>query len=55
MTAFNRLWAVVGLIILSAAYGVLVKKDPSLASAASGGYVAFLLTVMLILNIWKKP
>lgn len=55
MTPFNRLRVVAGLIILSAIYAVLVKENPSLASAVSSGYVALLLTIMIILNVWKKP
>lgn len=55
MTATNRLWVVAGLIILSAAYAVLVKKDPNLAAAVASGYVALLLTVIAVINVWKKP
>ena len=55
MTANNRLWVIAGLIILSAGYAVLVKKDPNLAAAVASGYVAILLTVFLVINIWKRP
>lgn len=55
MTALNRLRVVAGLILLSAVYAVLVKRDPQIASAVSSGYVAILLTTILIINVWKKP
>ena len=55
MTALSRLMVVAGLIVLSAGYAVLVKKDPSLASAISSGYVCMLLTAILVLNLWKRP
>lgn len=55
MTANNRLWIIAGLIVMSSAYAVLVKKDPDLAAAISTGYTALLLTVLLAINVWKKP
>lgn len=55
MTAYNRLWAAVVLIVLSAGYAVLVKKDPNIASAIAAGYVALVVTAVLVLNVWKKP
>jgi len=55
MTPPNRLLVVAGLIILSAAYALLVKKDPDIAQAISSGYVAVALTAILLLNVWKKP
>jgi F0F1-type ATP synthase assembly protein I len=55
MTANNRLLVIAGLIVLSAGYAVLVKKDPAVASAIAAGYVALLLTAIFVLNVWKKP
>lgn len=55
MTPHNRLGVVAGVIVISAGYAVLVKKDPNLASAVASGYVALLLTVLFVLNVWKKP
>jgi hypothetical protein len=55
MTAHNRLGVIAGLIILSAGYAVLVKKDPNLAAAVASGYVALLLTLFVVINVWKKP
>lgn len=42
-------------IIGSAAYAVLVKKDPSLASAIAVGYVALLVTIITAIQIWRRP
>lgn len=55
MTAHSRLFLAFALIVLSAGYAVLVKKDPSLAGAVASGYVAVLLTVFLLINVWKRP
>jgi len=55
MTANNRLWLIAALIILSAGYALLVKKDPGVAAAIASGYVAILLTGVALLNLWKKP
>lgn len=55
MTANSRLlWSAV-LIIISAVYAVLVARDPGVASAIAAGYIAILLTVFVLLNVWKKP
>lgn len=50
----SRLLLCAAMIVLSAVYGVLVSKDPSLASAISGGYIAVLLTIFVVVNVWKK-
>lgn len=42
------------MIAFSAIYAVLIVKDPDLASAVAVGYIALLLTVFTIVNIWKK-
>lgn len=55
MTPNNRLWLIATMIVISAGYAVLVKKDPGIASAIASGYVALLLTAVLLLNVWKKP
>jgi hypothetical protein len=55
MTAYSRLITVAVIILFSAAYAVLVKKDPALASSIAAGYVAVLLSVVIVLNLWKKP
>lgn len=41
-------------ILISAVYTVLVVRDPSFASALASGYVALVVTVFLIVNLWKK-
>lgn len=55
MTARNRLYAIAGLIVLSSGYALLVKKDPGVAAAVASGYVAILVTVLLVINLWKRP
>lgn len=55
MTPRARLNLLAGIIIFSAAYAVIVRKDPSLASALASGYVALLLTVLAIVTFWRKP
>lgn len=55
MTPANRLWALAVLIILSAAYALLVKKDPALAQVVALGYIAVMLTILIITTCWKRP
>lgn len=55
MTPKVRLILVGGILVMSAAYAVLVEKDPGVAAAVASGYVAILLTVVFLLNTWKKP
>jgi cell division protein FtsW (lipid II flippase) len=43
------------MLVLSAAYAVLITKDPDVASAIALGYVALLLTIFAAVEIWKKP
>lgn len=55
MTANTRLHLIAGIILVSAVYAILIAKDPALASAIASGYIALLLTVLVVLNLWKKP
>jgi hypothetical protein len=55
MTPKIRLALVGGILVMSAAYAVLVEKDPGVAAAVASGYVAILLTIFFLLNTWKKP
>jgi len=50
-----RLWLCAGVILLSAGYGLLVTKDRRLAEAIALGYIAVVLTVFVVINVWKKP
>jgi hypothetical protein len=50
-----RLWLSVAMIVMSAIYAVTVVKNPQIASAIALGYVALLLTVFVLVNVWKKP
>lgn len=50
-TPSRRLWLIAVLIVLSAAYAVIVTRDKSLAYALALGYIAILLTVLVYLHI----
>lgn len=54
MSASLRLVLCGALILISTIYAVLVARDPTTASAIAVGYVALVVTVILIVNIWKK-
>lgn len=55
MRPSTRLFLSGVLIVLSAAYGVIVAEDPDVAAAIAAGYIAILLSVMFAVNHWKKP
>ena len=42
------------MILISASYAVLVAKDLELAKAVALGYIALMLTLIVIVNVWKK-
>lgn len=50
-----RLGLCIVMIVGSAFYALLVTQNPSVASAVALGYVALLLTVFVLVNVWKKP
>jgi hypothetical protein len=54
MTPSIRLALVALLIVGSAVYSLLVVSDPTLASAVASGYVALVLSIFTIVNVWKK-
>jgi len=43
------------MLVLSAAYGVTVVKNPQVATALATGYVGLLLTVFFAVDYWRKP
>lgn len=43
------------MIVGSAFYAVLVSQDTQVASAVALGYVALLLTIFVLVNVWKRP
>lgn len=55
MKAKTRLILCFVVIVGSALYGVLVGKDPDVASALMLGYVGVLLTIVVAIEVWKKP
>lgn len=55
MTSSARLMLSAALIVMSSVYAVLVAKSPEVASAVAAGYIAVLLSVFTLINVWKKP
>lgn len=55
MTPRTRLAMLAGVILISAAYALLVKKDPQVASAIASGYVALMVTIFLLVHVWRRP
>jgi len=47
-------WSAV-LIVGSIVYGILVAANPRVASAIMLGYIAVLLTIFIVVDVWKKP
>lgn len=43
------------IIILSAAYALLVGIDVEVAKAVALGYIAVVITIFLLMNIWRRP
>ncbi len=43
------------IIVASAIYAVIAARNPGLATALATGYVAVLLSIFIIVNVWKKP
>jgi hypothetical protein len=50
----TRLSWIAVVIVASAIYAVLVKKDPDVAQAVMLGYVGVLLTIFFLNEVWKK-
>jgi hypothetical protein len=48
-----RLFLCVAMILISAGYSVLVIKDIDVAKAIALGYIALMLTILVIVNIGK--
>lgn len=55
MTPRHRLIVCVVMILISAAYAVLVAKNLEIAKAIALGYIAVMLTLIVIINLWKRP
>ncbi len=55
MNSSTRLNVSIIMIVLSAVYAVMLVKDPSVASAVAIGYVAIIMTGVVLSNVWKKP
>jgi ABC-type uncharacterized transport system permease subunit len=42
-------------ILGSLLYGILISINPRVASAIMLGYIAALLTIVVVVDVWKKP
>lgn len=42
-------------IVGSALYGVLLLETPNFAEAIALGYIAVLLTILTVINLWRGP
>lgn len=50
----TRLWLCLAVIIFSALYGLLVTQAPELAHALITGYVALVLTIFVLCEVWQR-
>jgi uncharacterized membrane protein len=48
------IWCAV-IIVGSAIYGLLIAYNPRVATAIMVGYIALLLTILVVIHVWKKP
>lgn len=55
MTPKTRLRIVAGLLVLSSIYAWLVGYDPILARTVALGYIALMLTLLVLISCWKRP
>lgn len=55
MQANSRLFLCAFLIVGSAIYGVIIVYNPRIASAIMLGYIAVVLTIFAVTEMWKKP
>jgi hypothetical protein len=50
-----RLYLCAIIVALSGAYAVLIATDIELAKAVALGYIGLILTIFLLLNVWRRP
>lgn len=55
MTPKTRLKVIVGVLILSFVYAVLVQYSPQLARTVALGYICLMLTLLVLISCWKRP
>lgn len=55
MSPTARLHLILAALSVSMVYGVLVGLSPSFARTVAIGYIAAMISVLLIVNLWKKP
>lgn len=54
MAPSTRLKLCLLIVVVSAIYAVVVVHDPHVATSLSTFYVAIVVTVFVIANVWKK-
>lgn len=55
MTPKTRLKLIAGLLALSTIYALLVSISPEFARIVAVGYIALMLTILVLIQLWKKP
>jgi hypothetical protein len=53
--ANTRAFLIAALIIFSAGYASLIGQDEELARTLALGYIAVVITIILLIQVWKKP
>lgn len=51
----TRLYLCGFLLVISALYASLIAVNTAVATAVALGYVAVVVTIMLALNVWRRP
>lgn len=54
MSTSKRLWILFGIIVLSAVYAVLIKKNSSIAGTLAIVYVVLLFILLAIAHLYRK-
>lgn len=54
MSPRTRLVLCFGMILISALYGLIISANPRVASSIALGYIALLLTVLAVVNVFKR-
>ena len=49
-----RLWWCFVIVAVSVAYTVVLTQDKDFASAIALGYIALILTILMLTQMWKK-
>jgi VIT1/CCC1 family predicted Fe2+/Mn2+ transporter len=55
VTPTTRLKLIAAVLLLSAVYAVLVAKNPAAARTIALGYIAIMLTLLVLIQYWRRP